>query len=140
VLFADVFALEYGDVSFTVLNGSSAGVTGNATFAPFYTDSASGQASATAFLPRFAASAPVSAGNLISTINGMGLPKGTSNSLNAKLNTVLADIASGNGAGACQALTDLINEANAQSGKKLTVAQANQIINQALTLKGQLGC
>jgi hypothetical protein len=82
----------------------------------------------------------VSAGNLISTINGMGLPKGTSNSLNAKLNTVLADIASGNGAGACQALTDLINEANAQSGKKLTVAQANQIINQALTLKGQLGC
>jgi hypothetical protein len=34
----------------------------------------------------------------------------------------------------------LINETNAQSGKKLTVAQANTIISMAKALQAQLGC
>jgi len=112
-------------------------VTVNPTFAPFYSDAASGQASPTGFVPRFAAP---SISSLISTISGMGLPKGTTTSLNAKLNAALADIAANDLAGACSSLSALINETNAQSGKKLTVAQANVIIAMAIQLKGQLGC
>ena len=137
VLYDAPFSIEYADVPYTILGGPSAGVTVNPTFAPFYSDAASGQASLTGFLPRFTAP---SISSLMSTISGMGLAKGTTTSLNAKLNAALADTAANDLAGACSSLSDLISEANAQSGKKLTVAQANAIIAMAIQLKGQLGC
>jgi hypothetical protein len=138
-LYADPFSLEYADVPYTVIGGSSAGIVVSQSFAPFYSDSASGQASQTGYLPRFAA---LSGGilNLMGVIAQMNLPNGTTTSLDAKLNAALADVAANNLAGACSDLGALINEANAQSGKKLTVAEANTIISMAMALQAQLGC
>ncbi len=139
VLYADPFSLEYADVPYTVIGGSSAGILVSQSFAPFYSDAASGQASQTGYLPRFAAlSGGIS--SLMGVIAQMNLPHGTTTSLNAKLNAALADVAANNLAGACSDLGALINEANAQSGKKLTVAQANTIISMAMALQAQLGC
>jgi hypothetical protein len=139
LLYADPYSLQYADVTYTVVGGSAAGIVVSQEFAPFYSDTASGQASQTGYLPRFAALSG-GASNLIGIIGQMNLPKGTTTSLDAKLNAVLADIAANDLAGACSSLTALINEANAQSGKKLTVAQANEIITLAMQLQGQLGC
>jgi len=139
LLYADPFSIQYADVPYTVVGGSAAGIVVSQEFAPFYSDPASRQPSQTGFLPRFAALSG-GASNLMGIITGMNLPHGTTTSLNAKLNTVLADIAANDLAGACSALASLISEASAQSGKKLTVAQANTIISMAMQLEGQLGC
>ena len=41
---------------------------------------------------------------------------------------------------ACQALQTLINAVTAQSGKKLTVAQAEAVIAEAMRIRGLIGC
>jgi hypothetical protein len=66
--------------------------------------------------------------NLITAIKGMNLPSGLSTSLVSKLNADIASLNAGNCLLAKQSLNDLISEAMAQSGKMLTVAQANQLI------------
>ena len=78
--------------------------------------------------------------NLQATLLGFGLPSGTATSLNAKLRSVLDAIQSGDTAAACSALKDFINEVNAQTGKKLTAAQAATLIAAATSLRTQLGC
>lgn len=78
--------------------------------------------------------------DVLATIAGSGLPKGTATSLNAKLNAALAALAGGNSDGACTALQDLINAANAQSGKKISVGLAANIISQASAIRAALGC
>ncbi len=78
-----------------------------------------------------------SLGNLIA---GFGLPAGTANSLLAKVNAAQASLAAGNTTDACNELAALINEASAQSGKKLTVAEAAAIIAAATAIRTALGC
>jgi hypothetical protein len=62
-------------------------------------------------------------------ISALPIQAGIKNSLLAKLPTL-----------ACGPLKALINEANAQSGKMLTVAQANEIIAAATGIRAVLGC
>lgn len=72
-----------------------------------------------------------------------GLPvlgAGLSNSLLTKLNAALIAIAAGDVATACQALQDFINEVMAQSGKKISSADAATLIDDANAIRAQLGC
>jgi phosphohistidine swiveling domain-containing protein len=77
---------------------------------------------------------------LINTVNSFQLPKGLQTSLDAKLKDALSAVNAGNTATACSDLTDFISEVHAQSGKKLTVAQANQLIAAATLIQAVLGC
>jgi hypothetical protein len=78
--------------------------------------------------------------DLIALIGSFNLPPGTANSLITKLQSALAAIDSSDTATACSFLTAFINECTAQSGKKLTAAQATQLINSANLIKTSLGC
>ena len=78
--------------------------------------------------------------DLMTTIAGFGLDKGTLNSFQVKLQAALDALAAGDKAGACRALQDLINAVSAQSGKKLTVAQATAVIAEATRIRGLIGC
>ena len=73
-------------------------------------------------------------------VDSLQLPAGTANSLNAKLKEALQAIAASDTATACTALSSFINACQAQSGKKLTVDQATQLINSANLIKLNLGC
>ena len=84
--------------------------------------------------------APSQIGALIAVVTGFGLPHGTETSLQAKLSAAQAALGAGNVVAACGDLNALINQANAQSGKKLTVAQANLIITMASAIRVTLGC
>jgi hypothetical protein len=77
---------------------------------------------------------------LLNTISSFGLPSGTAKTLNEKVNDALVALNSGDTATACSDLADVISLAQAQSGKKLTVAQANSIISAATQVRSQLGC
>jgi hypothetical protein len=77
---------------------------------------------------------------LMSTIISFGLPLGTTTSLNAKVNAALVALNGNDTATACSNLADLISAVQAQSGKRLTVAQANSIISAATQVRSQLGC
>jgi hypothetical protein len=57
-----------------------------------------------------------------------------------KLTQVQADIKANDKAAACSALTDLIGLVKAQSGKKLTAAQAASFTAQATQIQAVLGC
>jgi hypothetical protein len=78
--------------------------------------------------------------DLSDLIERFNLPPGTANSLTTKLQTALTAINAGDIATACDSLTSLINQCLAQSGKKLTPDQANQIISSANQIKTDLGC
>ncbi len=62
--------------------------------------------------------------NLIGAIQNVDLPQGTASSLIVKLQNASNSVQNGDVATACSQLTALINEAQAQSGKKLTASQA----------------
>jgi hypothetical protein len=55
-------------------------------------------------------------------------------------NTALADLNAGNISSACGDLGGFINHVGAQSGKQLTVGQANQLISAATQIRAVLGC
>ncbi|HEX4858523.1 MAG TPA: hypothetical protein VFV17_05855, partial [Usitatibacteraceae bacterium] len=78
--------------------------------------------------------------DLSTQIGGFGLPFGTENALQAKLRAAQAAIAAGDISGACGSLQALINQANAQAGKKLTRAQADAIIAAANAIRASLSC
>jgi hypothetical protein len=78
--------------------------------------------------------------DLIALVRSFGLPKGTETSLVVKLQDAIAALNTGDTSTACQALGDFISEVNAQSGKKLTVLQSQQLIDSATTIRGLLGC
>lgn len=87
------------------------------------------------------AESPVTAAtNFLTTIRGFGLPDGTFTSFQAKVNAGLAALAAGNSGTACSAFQDLINAVSAQSGKKLTEAQAKIIIDEATRIRAIIGC
>ncbi len=78
--------------------------------------------------------------DLASTIGDFGLPQGTAASFTSRLDAVQSALAAGNTTAACGASEALINHAQAQSGKKLTPAQASAIIDDATAIRVTLGC
>ncbi len=78
--------------------------------------------------------------DLISLVRSFNLPYGTTNSLTVKLRGALDALEAGDTATACARLSDFVNHTRAQSGKKLTTAQANQLIEEANAIRSLLGC
>ena len=78
--------------------------------------------------------------DLIALIRSFNLPPGTANSLITKLEHAVSSRDSGDMATACSFLNDFTNECAAQSGKRLSIDQANQLINSANQIKSNLGC
>ena len=66
------------------------------------------------------------------------LPPGTS--LYSKVQTAIDYLQAGDIPDTCLALTGIVNEAKAQSGKHLTAAQANNVINAAARIRSVIGC
>jgi hypothetical protein len=66
--------------------------------------------------------------DLFEDLQIMDLPEGTENSLLSKLDTALNCLDNGNDNAASNILNAFINSVSAQSGKKLTVAQADELI------------
>jgi hypothetical protein len=88
-----------------------------------------------------AAAAQVTA--LIAKVQSFNLSQGIENSLDTKLQNVVTALNAakdGNASGVCGQMGAFINETTAQSGKKLSVAQANQLIAAAQQIKAVLGC
>jgi membrane protein YqaA with SNARE-associated domain len=82
-------------------------------------------------------------GNLIGTVQGFNLAQGIENSLDTKLQSILSALSaamSGNVGSVCGQLGGFINETRAQSGKKLTVTQANELIARAQQIEAVIGC
>ena len=80
---------------------------------------------------------------LIQIVRSFGLPKRTEKKLLDKLEHALASLQAGNVGAACAELRAFVKRAEDQSGKKrkkLTVAQANQIIAEAQAIRAALGC
>jgi uncharacterized delta-60 repeat protein len=79
--------------------------------------------------------------NEINKINLSGLPAGTKQSLDAKLQAALTSLAAGDTAGACNNLNAFINLVKAQyAKKKISAAQATQLISDANAILAALGC
>jgi chitinase len=78
--------------------------------------------------------------DIIDLIHQLGLPKGTENSLLAKLENALKCADRGNLACMCNSLSAFINEVSAQAGKALTNAEADLLIATAEALIDSLGC
>jgi hypothetical protein len=73
--------------------------------------------------------------SLLANVNGIG----PGNSLTAKIADAVKKFAKGDASGASSALSSFISEVNAQSGKKISAAQATALIAQALQIKSVLG-
>jgi hypothetical protein len=73
-------------------------------------------------------------------VSGLGLTKGLTTALNSKLNDALAALAADDTAGACDSLQAFLNQVKAQTGKKLTSDQAQQLTDAANDIRDQLGC
>jgi len=79
-------------------------------------------------------------GSLIELVRGFDLPGGIANSLVTKLENAQAALAAGDAAAACELLRAFINETRAQSGKKLTTEQADEMIASAEQIRAAIGC
>jgi HYR domain len=66
--------------------------------------------------------------DLISLVNSFGLPADIQAGFDTQLQAVQTDLTNNNPAQACSDLTAFINHVQAQSGKHLTVSQANQLL------------
>jgi hypothetical protein len=79
--------------------------------------------------------------NGITDINNLpGVPAGTKNALNAKLQAALSALAIPDTAQACNNLQALLNQILAQSGKKLTIEQAADLTSDVLAIMNTLRC
>ncbi len=88
----------------------------------------------------FVTGAAAQTSDLVGTIQGLNLPAGTATSLLAKLSAVLQSIALGDTVTACNQLGAFINEVHAQSGKKISAADAAALIATASQIRATLGC
>jgi len=79
-------------------------------------------------------------GDLVSLVQSFGLKQGIANSLIAKLGSAQSALARGDLSTACGILGAFINEAQAQTGKAITSAQASQLIAMAMAVKSSFGC
>jgi len=73
---------------------------------------------------------------LIALVQSLGLPSGTANSLSVKLQGAAGALDRGNLQAACGNLGAFLNEVNAQTGRKLTAAQAD-LLTAHLGFQGQ---
>ncbi len=78
--------------------------------------------------------------NLIAQVQRLGLPSGTANSLSVKLQGAASALDRGNSEAACGNLGAFLNEVNAQTGRKLTSAQADVLTAEATRIRAVLGC
>jgi hypothetical protein len=74
--------------------------------------------------------------DLLSFVTGIG----PGNSLVAKVEAATGSLQNGSANGACGSLEALTDEADAQSGKHLTSAQADAIVSAAASIRTALGC
>src|SRR5262249_7169198 len=93
-----------------------------------------------AFVAKFGSSPAEQLGDLEALIPSFGLPHGIENSLLVKVAAAEASLAAGGTIGVCDELQALINEAQAQSGKHLTAAQAKPITDAVPAIRIALGC
>ena len=70
-------------------------------------------------------------GELIQYIQGLGIHIGTENSLTAKLDNAVKSLEKGQTSAAINQVGAFINEVEAQSGKKITIEQAQVMIGRA---------
>lgn len=77
---------------------------------------------------------------LIALIQSLNLKPGLTNSLVVKLQSASDSLAAGHTNPACDKIDSFVHEADAQSGKGLSVAQANQLISAANQIKSVIGC
>jgi hypothetical protein len=77
--------------------------------------------------------------DLIAAVHGLGLQRGTAQSLLLKLEDAASDLARGKIEEACGDLHALVNEAEAHKGKKLTVAQADWLAAEITRIRAVLG-
>lgn len=80
------------------------------------------------------------ASNLIVFVENLNLPGGTSTSLTSTLQNAIDSFASGNTTSACNQLNAFITQVQALSGKKLTAAEASQLIAAANQIRTAQGC
>ncbi len=80
------------------------------------------------------------AADLLTAVNNLNIKAGNKNSLLVKLTAALAAIQNSNSGLACSHLSAFINEVSAQSGKALTVSDANQLLAAAQQIRKVLGC
>jgi len=78
--------------------------------------------------------------DLITTVNSFHLPPDFQASFDTQLQAVQTDLTNNNTTQACHDLMAFINHAQSQSGKGLTVSQADQLIAAAKQLQAVLGC
>ena len=78
--------------------------------------------------------------DLTALVRSLGLAHGTTASFVAQLEGARTALAAGERRDACGSLKAFVNHANAQSGKKLTVAQANRLIGDATRIGAVLSC
>ena len=81
--------------------------------------------------------------DVITYVTNVNASQGVVNSLDAKLQTILAALDAANAgqlASACSKLTAFINEAQAQAGKSITQADADRLIGDAQRIKAVIGC
>jgi len=76
--------------------------------------------------------------DLTTKVQGLGLPQGLTNALTVKLNAAIAALASNDTAGATSAISDFINLVNAQRGKKIPAAAADELIADAQAILQRL--
>lgn len=87
--------------------------------------------------------APNQIAALIALVQSFNLKQGIENSLDAKLQNVLAALTAANAGdltSACNKLDAFLNEVAAQSGKALTTTEASQLLTAATQIKAALGC
>ena len=77
---------------------------------------------------------------VLDVVVSFDLPDGIQNSLITKLQNALDALEAGDTASACSSLRTFISGVQAQSGKKITTSQADQLINFANQIKQTLGC
>ncbi|HSF97203.1 MAG TPA: ExeM/NucH family extracellular endonuclease [Ornithinibacter sp.] len=78
--------------------------------------------------------------DLRETLAEMGIQRGITNSLDAKLRAALADMAADDTIGACTSLQSFIDQVNALTGNKITPAQASILIEEAVIARVMLDC
>ena len=73
-------------------------------------------------------------------VASMGIHHGITNALESKLQNALDALAADDTAGACDWMQSFLNLVNAQTGKKISSGDAQQLTDAANDIRTQLGC
>jgi hypothetical protein len=83
---------------------------------------------------------PPTIADLVADVTQAGLPRGIERSLLAKLGAAQRKLDGGHHQGACGSLGASINQVEAQSGKQLAAASAEDLVAEAAAVRDALGC